>query len=123
MPDRPHPIRRLIVLFIVVLLLTGGGMAAYVHRMRLIERDLAHGRDEGLSALQAEDYPAAMQKLGAYLKRHPDNVNALYGYAQARQKVEESGGRHLIQAIDMLRRALELDPDRHDARLNLLDLY
>ena len=106
--DRTRTTRRLIILLTAVLILTAAGLGAYLWRMGRIDRDLVRNRDEGLAALRQGDYPLAMQKMGPYLKRHTEDPQTLYAFAQARQKVEEPSGRHLGQAIAILRHVLEL---------------
>lgn len=61
---------------------------------------------------------AAMRCLRLILEREPDNVEAL----TLMGKTIEKGGGEQEDAIKYYRRALELDPERDDARLNLAQL-
>jgi len=77
-----------------------------------------------MAAFEKGDYFSALHALGTYINRSDDpDVEALYKYSQARQKVEEPRAKHLLQAAGTLRRLLRLKPDHVEARRDLLDLY
>ena len=90
---------RLIILCVAVLLLglAGGGFYA-LRKYQMYERVQAY-RPIGLAAVESGDHDQGVGMLGAYLQHYPDDVEALYHYAQARQQVELPRGAHLGQAI------------------------
>jgi tetratricopeptide (TPR) repeat protein len=110
--------------FVIAMLMLGiGGAAAYFVRDRQLEQRAVAGRDEGLRLLQGGDYFHAMHKIGPYVRRHPDDVEALLAYARARVQVVEPTGRHISEALGIFRRALSLNPHHVSGAESLLRLY
>src|SRR5688572_2681500 len=98
----------------LLFLLAGGavvlvlGLAGYGLRTMQIENRLRQNRADGMAALQAQDYFNALHKVGSWLQRHPDDAEALYAYAQARENVEEPENKHLAQAMRLYVRLLDM---------------
>jgi Tfp pilus assembly protein PilF len=99
------------------------GAGAYVVRDRRLDARATAGRAEGLRCLEQGDHPGAMHNIGLYLRRHPDDVEALLAYARARREVTEPDGKHLVDAASILRRVRGRRPDHAAATEALLDLY
>jgi tetratricopeptide (TPR) repeat protein len=118
--------RRLTILLLVVLSLTCVGGGGYLIRRHQIERRVALAYAQGTGALKAGRYYEAMQLIGSYVQRHgdhPEDAEALYRYAQAREHVEEPGHKHLVSAASFYQRALNLQSDNKQIRHSLMDLY
>ncbi|HYO07776.1 MAG TPA: tetratricopeptide repeat protein [Tepidisphaeraceae bacterium] len=108
-----------IALVIAGLLAAGG----YALRERQLERRAVAGREEGLRLLEGGDYFNAMHKIGPFVRRHPEDVDALFAYARARQQVPEPNGKHISEALALFRRVLNLSPRNVPAAEALLRLY
>ncbi|MFA9478191.1 tetratricopeptide repeat protein [Phycisphaerales bacterium AB-hyl4] len=115
--------RRLFILIGSVATVIALGATIYTVRMAQIREDVIQAREVGMVAMDEGDYHTAMHQLGRYLQHHTSDAEATYHYAQARLRVEEPDGRHLVHGARSLRRALELDPDRHEVRRQLLEVY
>lgn len=61
--------------------------------------------------------PEAVQSLEFWLKREPDNVQALLWRAEVAERRQQHP-----QALDDYRRVVELEPERAAARLRLAEL-
>ncbi len=115
--------RRLAIVAFTLLALVGSLAALYAHRQnQLKSASLAH-REAGMTAVEQGDNSAVLDHLGAYLRRHDQDVEALYEYARARRRIEAPRGRHLTEAIGVLQRVVDLAPSHADAQHDLLDLY
>jgi tetratricopeptide (TPR) repeat protein len=110
----------LLVSFLVVSALLGG---AYVLRKRQIAQRLVRDRDLGYAALKDGDYFTALHKIGPYLQKNARDPEALLKYSIARLNVEEPDGKHINNAIQMLRFLLQIQPENQEARKYLLDTY
>lgn len=110
-----------VVLFCALLFVLAA--VAYLQRSRQISRRLAVVRAEGAAALEAGNYEVALHKIGSYVQRYGSDADALYEYAQAREKVPEPNSRHIGQSIALYRQFLSLRPTHLEARRRLLTLY
>jgi tetratricopeptide (TPR) repeat protein len=115
--------RRLKILLAAVLGVGALGVGAVFARKYQISQRVEAGREEGYAAIERREYFTALHKIGPYLQRNPDDMDALLKYAEARRNVEEPNGRHLTDAIALYRRVLEREPDQEEARKQLLELY
>lgn len=115
--------RRLAIIALVLLTATGAMAGMYVYRQHQIEVAAKTHRETGMAAVQHHDDAAVLDHLGAYLRRYEDDVEALYEYAGARRRIEAPRGKHLIEAIGVLQRVVDLAPGHAQARHELLDLY
>jgi Tfp pilus assembly protein PilF len=70
--------------------------------------------DAGRTALAAGDAQAASNQFSAALKQAPDDPALLNNLATARAMLGDTGG-----ALQLLRRAVAIAPDREDIRANL----
>lgn len=70
--------------------------------------------DAGRTALAAGDAQAASDQFNAALKQAPDDPALLNNLATARAMLGDSGG-----ALQLLRRAVAIAPEREDIRANL----
>ncbi|HWP41048.1 MAG TPA: tetratricopeptide repeat protein, partial [Tepidisphaeraceae bacterium] len=119
---RSKTCRRLLLLGGLVLLLMLSATLTVKLRKSQLAAKIVRDRDEGYAALEAGDYFTAMHKIGPFLQRHPDDPQALFAYARARAQVGEINGKHIAEAMALLRRLLELKPDHAQARAVLLEL-
>ena len=124
---RPKTIQRLLILFAAFLLLSGG-VGAWLYRSYLRQKaDVAGLRDAAVKAYQLKDYSAAVLLFHDYAARtHTETPDAeiLFDYGMSRLEVPEEGNRQVAEAIDLLQRYLNAEPnDSHDASHPLLKLY
>lgn len=112
------------------LLLARGEAAYFAGRfdMSLIDLDLALTLNPKLNAayyrrawarMRTNHYPDALQDLTILLSEEPENADALYAIGYFYQNTTEWRSK----AIPALKRALEIDPNHHLARLSLASLY
>jgi tetratricopeptide (TPR) repeat protein len=112
------------------LLLARGEAAYFAGRfdMSLIDLDLALTLNPKLNAayyrrawarMRTNHYPDALQDLTFLLSEEPENADALYAIGYFYQNTTEWRSK----AIPALKRALEIDPNHHLARLSLASLY
>ncbi len=106
--------------FLTGIVVLGGG---YAYRTRRVAAQFRLWRAEGLAAHAAGNRPVALDLLGRYLARHPDDEPALIAYAADRPLVEEPNNLHLVQAVQALRSLLNLDPGLVPQQRQLLRLY
>jgi predicted Zn-dependent protease len=115
--------RRLKLMFLAGLVLAVGAAGAYVLRVRYLEHRAVVLRAQGLEELKSGDYYNALHHIGPYVQRHPDDVDTLLPYARARKNVEEPDGKHLVDAMRVYRRILDLKHDDVDAARDLIEIY
>ncbi len=121
--DSSHKSRRLLVVLTVVVLIVVTGGSIYYWRLSTRAEHVENLKPRGLQHVQDGEYEAAMQLLSGYLGRNPNDVEALRGYAEAREHTYERGGAHIKQVVDVRRRILELAPDDHVTRRKLMKQY
>jgi predicted Zn-dependent protease len=119
--DRTRKRLRWFVIGLVVLIVVGA--AGYVLRNRQLDKRAIASRDAGLKELAAGDYFHALNDIGRYVQRHPDDAKTLYSYAQAREQVPAPDNRHIHDAMSLYRRVISLDPKNTGACESLLKLY
>jgi len=104
-PQGAVNVRVLVVLVAILVLLGGGGAAWYKVRKRTVaDRALR----DGLAALDAGEYATACRHLRHYLVRYPDDPDVLSRFADANLKVRPLEPAHLGDAISAHRRLLRL---------------
>jgi tetratricopeptide (TPR) repeat protein len=99
---------------------------AYLWKQRKADHVALDHRERGRAALARGDYGAALDGLGSYLIRFGEKGATgedWFLYGKARRRVEAPNGRHLGQAIAVLRKALEMLPASRDVQEELLALY
>lgn len=112
---------------IVVLAVSAGVLAAavggvFTYRKVSLRAEYAALREQGLAASRSGDHVSAVDKLGRYLLRSPDDVEVLVAFARSREEVPLPGAGHLRQARDVYLRAVGLDGSLVDERARLASL-
>ena len=115
--------RRIAILLVCAVVLVVGTGGFYVFRKHQIRTELNAMRAEGMALLEEQQYHQAMHTLGRYLKRRQEDAEATYAYYQAQLNVPASDGRHLANAIGVLKRLQDLQPDHPTVKKELFDLY
>jgi len=115
---------RLILVLGCALLLAGGGATAYLIRKQHVRAQFMAWRAEGMAAAKAgDDNAKAVDLLGRYLRRYPEDVDVLVEYARIRPLVKEPNRQHLRDTMVVLQHLLMLRPDMQEQRRALLRLY
>jgi lipopolysaccharide biosynthesis regulator YciM len=110
------------LLFAIMLAVTAIG-SFYVYRQRKLHDRYAHMRIVGLEAARRGDDAIAIENLGYYLQRNPNDADVLLAYAQSRPRVPGLKNEHLRDTILALRSLLRIQPERTTERLALIELY
>jgi tetratricopeptide (TPR) repeat protein len=120
-----HPIhrRRLVAVGVILTTLTGAAVGGFVYRRHQIDRNFRRLRADGLAADARHEPVKAVDLLGQYLARYPDDVPALTRYADDRMSVPLPDDGQVGLTIQALRYALHLDPALADQRRTLMSLY
>lgn len=120
---KPKTIRRLLLLSVAVA--ATGTMLGAVVGLRAWQRERIETRvrAEGMSASAAGNHEAAVAALERYLRRRPDDAEALLALARSRARAEQRDGRHIAAALQEYRRYLGLRPEDREARAEVLALY
>jgi tetratricopeptide (TPR) repeat protein len=115
--------RRLVILLVAgvsFMALAGGAYA--VRKAWQRSQALSAGK-EGVAAAKAGDYKNALKQIYVYRRKYPNDIEALYYFALARQNVPEPDGGNLLEAASLWRQYVDVKPDDIEARRRLLDLY
>jgi len=113
--------RRGILLAVIFVGLCIAAVGALVVRRYVVAAQFETYRREGLEAARAGNPDLAIERLGRFFRRHPDNIEALECFAQQLELASDSD--HLRDRIVILRRLVELQPDNIEHRHALLKLY
>ncbi|MGA2232064.1 MAG: tetratricopeptide repeat protein [Tepidisphaeraceae bacterium] len=105
-----------------VVCLAVAAAGAYALRERQIRHQLNVARAEGMAAYRAHDWATAIDKLGPYVSRRPDDADAVFGLAIAHTQRHGADSSDIDDAIGYLRRYREMAPANTDAQDRLLDL-
>lgn len=115
--------KRLIILFLLMVVAVGGVAAFFlarsVYRDHLAQERLA----SGLAAYEDGEYGRAMSDLNYYYSRNNDDMAVLLKIAAARARVVEVNNRHVASAIRLYERVLQAEPDNREAIEALAELY
>jgi tetratricopeptide (TPR) repeat protein len=114
---------RLLLVLVCGLLLGGGGAGAYAFRQHRVRAQYMGWRAEGMQAVAAADNEKAVDLLGRFLRRYPEDVDALVAYARIRPLVKEPNRQHLQDTMVVLRHLLSLRPEMQEQRRALLRMY
>jgi tetratricopeptide (TPR) repeat protein len=115
---------RLILVLGCALLLAGGGATAYLIRKQHVRAQFMAWRAEGMSVAKAgNDNAKAVDLLGRYLSRYPEDVDVLVEYVRIRPLVKEPNRQHLQDTMRVLQHLLMLRPDMQEQRRTLLKMY
>lgn len=115
--------RRFLIVLGLGILLIGGGLGWYGVRRHRIQAQFMAWRDEGMQAAKQSENDKAVELLGNYLRRYPDDVEVLVEYARVRPLVKSPQRQHLRDTMTVLRHLLALSPDKYEQRKTLLKLY
>jgi tetratricopeptide (TPR) repeat protein len=113
---------RLILVLLVAMVLGGVGTGAYVIRKQRVRAQFMAWRAEGM-AVAGKDNVKAVDLLGRYLRRYPQDVDVLVEYVKIRPLVKEPNRQHLQDTMVVLRHLLTLRPEMQEQRLSLLRMY
>lgn len=120
---RRKSLRRLGIIFAVVLVLAGTGLGLAIRSHRAAERRIATDRNAGLAAYNAKDYSKAVEPFERYLKERPNDTKIALAFARARFNVETNTNQHIKQAVEAVDSVLKREPDNLDAKHLLLEIY
>lgn len=120
---RPKSLRRLGIIFAVVLVLAAVGAVLAIRSHRATERRIAADRNTGLAAYNAKDYAKAIEPFERYLKERPNDTRIALAFARARFNVETNTNQHIKQAVESIDGVLKREPDNLDAKHLLLEIY
>ncbi len=118
--------RRILILVCLFVLMGAAGFGAYRWRQAARDDDARASRDEGIAALEKQEYAAAMGGLAPFLRRLGETEGTSEDfrmYAEARQHVPEPNNQHLRDSIAYFERAVLMDSGNRRAQAQLLDLY
>lgn len=115
--------RRLVILSVTAVALVVGVSSLALYQKHRMRKWLLQNREEGLAAARDGDDLNALTKLGRYLKKNPNDVEALGMAAVVRQRLPDPQNSHLFGAIELWRRVEALSPGNQRARESLLELY
>ncbi|MBS0197383.1 MAG: hypothetical protein JSR77_11560 [Planctomycetes bacterium] len=120
---KPKAARRLILVGVVIVLGILAITLLFGVRRWQNERRTNQLRVDGMAAFAKADYPGTILNLSKLLRRTPQDREAWLALAQARENVEESGGKHLAMAAGAYSRAWTLDESDTKTGRKLLRLY
>lgn len=102
------------VLIILIVVTVGLGVALVVARQ--VRRDILSKMDfeAGTAAFEKGDWSTAYKHFEEYLGRHPDDIDILKKYAQARLSVRPLEPGHISGAMAAYRRVIQLDPSQEE---------
>src|SRR5690625_3180773 len=101
MPMRAKTKIRLTVLVVVaVAIVCAVAAVVVVRKHQLYTRALAW-RTQGMADASAGRNPQALDQLGRYIQRYPDDAKALYTYAIVRLRMPDSNGKQLVDAMQL----------------------
>lgn len=116
-------LRRLMVLFGLVLACAGMIAAGLVMRARALGADLDAARADGLALLERGEHAAALERLSRYVVHVKDDADALLAYAACQLEVPQPNDRHIRLAIDAATLAASVEPGNASAHEFLMWRY
>ena len=114
---------RILIVLCVAVLLTGGAIGTYVIRKQRVRAQYMAWREEGMQAAKSADNEKAVDLLGRYIRRYPEDVDALVEYVRVRPLVKSPDRAQLRDTMMVLRHLLTLRPDLAEQRKALLRMY
>lgn len=111
--------------FALVLLLGFATLALTAYGLRSWRRKYMaeQGLELGNKAYEEERWQDAAQNLGRYIARVPDDVPALFKYAEAQLNIRPSKRNNIQQAIAAYRSILRIDKGNPEASGKLVEMY
>jgi tetratricopeptide (TPR) repeat protein len=107
-----------LLLAVIVLGLTLFGLRNW-RRQHMAQQGLKLGNQ----AYADERWEDAVQNLGRYINRHPDDVQVLMKYAQAQLNIRPVRRNQIQQALNAYRYILQIDKGNVDAASTLIEIY
>jgi tetratricopeptide (TPR) repeat protein len=118
---------RLLLLAGLAIVGVAAAFAWFAWRQRQLDAEALEARTAGLAALEARDWPRALDGLGRYLGRAAEQGSATatdyVRYAKARRNVVLPNNRNISEAVACLKKAHDMEPSNEEAQNDLLDLY
>ena len=115
--------QRVLVLSLAAAAVVGGTVTTFLYRQRTAEANVVSMRDHAMSLYADGNMNAATPALDAYLRVRPNDPEALFAAAQARLATKRPTRDDLFDARARLQQLLAIEPDRRDARLDLLGVF
>jgi tetratricopeptide (TPR) repeat protein len=119
---RPKTVRRVSILVVVLVVVSGAVAGLYEFGKVRAARKIAEFKTDGIAAFNAGDYPTAIEELNKYVSKVKTDPEALKDFAIARSNVPTLDASHISQAVLLMRRYTELEPDDVDGWHRLLEL-
>jgi len=119
---RPKTKRRILILFVGLLVVGSCLVTWWRHRLNLAEAQIQQEKVDGMAAYAAGDYQTAINDLNAYVIKHKTDPEALRAFGISRSKVPTIDGGYIQQAIQIMRKYASLVPDNLDAQEQLLEM-
>lgn len=123
---RPKTLRRLLILFAVLLALTGAIVALVLVSIYKRDVELARLREQAFAAYHQQDYSHSVGLFSDYLARshrQDKDPDAVFAYAKSRANTPMENSRHIFEAFNVLEQYLQQRPDDNEAQHLLLSLY
>lgn len=100
--------KRLVILLLAVTSVVLVAVTARSIQQSSRDAEAARLKISGLEALDRGDYESALSDLSFTLIRYPDDIDTLLGFADARSRVPDENGRHLVRSLATYNRGLDL---------------
>lgn len=123
---RPKTLRRLLILFGVLLAIVGGILALILLSIHKRDAELAALRQQAFAAFEQKDYSHSVGLFSDYLARshrQDKDPDAVFAYAKSRANTPMDNSRHIFEAAGVLEQYLQQRPDDLEAQHLLLSLY
>lgn len=115
--------RRLMILGGVILALGVLGAGLFVLKEWRFAAWIDAERAEAFRLLEEGDPRGSIEHFARVYRERPEDREAMVAFAEAREAVPEENGAHILAAINIRNRLVEIDPDDLEARRNLMRLY
>ena len=112
---RPKTVRRLMILFLALVLVSGIIASWLLLSQRRLRAQIARQRVDAIAAYNAKDYTSAVTLFRDYLNRSHNqdtDAEAMFDYAKSRMNSASEGGRQVFEAIGVFERYLQMDADK-----------
>jgi len=119
---RPKTKFRLLILLLLTICIAGALSGLYLYREQQARHQLNVDRGLGMEAFRDRDYATAIEQLTPYVNHRPDDAEALYALALSQLSKPNPLPGDISDALERLRRYLEMVPGNLDAAHRLLEL-
>lgn len=124
---RPKTMRRLAIILAACAIIAVVFTALYISSQKRAEQRLLAERKAGMAAFAEGDYQTALARLSKYVSKRKDDPDALFAYGKSRARVEETNGKHIVEAMGVFRlllsKPLADEKLKLDAQHMLLEIY